>query len=42
MNKIINEQGEALLNNDSSVLLSHECDGTSVNEEMCQFVLQMP
>lgn len=42
MNKIINEQGEALLNNDNSVLLSHEFDGTSVNEAMCQFVLQMP
>lgn len=41
MNKIINERGEALLNNDNSILLSHEFDGTSVNEEMCQFVLQM-
>lgn len=41
MNKI-NEQGEALLNNDNAILLPHEFDGTSVNEEICQFVLQMP
>lgn len=41
MNKI-NERGEALLNNDNAILLPHEFDGTSVNEEICQFVLQMP
>lgn len=37
MNKVINKQGEALLNNNSAILLFHDSDVTFVDEGMCQF-----
>lgn len=42
MNKVMNEQREALLHMTNTILPSHECDVTFADEGMCQLALHRP